>query len=162
LPTHPFRRAWETRDLDEWSAALDDGVVVHSPLIRTPFRGRQVVTDLYETIFETFKDVEIEHELNDGRETAFFWKATVGGSPVDGVDLVRVDAQGKVSEISVYFRPLVSLGAFAAAAGPGIAGKRNSVLGAIARVATAPLRLLFSMIDRIATALAGTGGASRS
>jgi SnoaL-like protein len=157
MPTHPFRRAWETRDINEWSAALSDSVVVHSPLIRAPFRGRSQVADLYETIFETFEDVRIEHELTAGEQSAFFWTASVGGDTVDGVDLVRTDAEGKVSEISVYFRPLVSLGAFAAAAGPRIAGRRSRMLGALARPATAPLRLLFRLIDRIATALAGTG-----
>src|SRR3954464_5925424 len=83
---HPFRRAWETRDVDAWAAALADDVVVHSPVITSPFAGRAAVRELYEVLFAAFGRVDIFAELTGGDARMFSWRGEMGGRLVAGED----------------------------------------------------------------------------
>jgi hypothetical protein len=38
---HPFRAFWETGDLGAWIDALEPDVELQSPVLTTPFRGRE-------------------------------------------------------------------------------------------------------------------------
>jgi hypothetical protein len=42
---HPFRAAWATRDLDAWIEALSPDIVLRSPVVRGPFRGRSAAAE---------------------------------------------------------------------------------------------------------------------
>lgn len=150
---HPYRRAWETRDLDEWIDELAEDVVLHSPMISEPFRGRGAARELFGVLFDVLHDVEITHELTDGATHAFFWRANVTGGAIEGADLIRGDAQGKIDEITVLIRPLRSIAAFAAATGPPLAGKRGRLRRPLVRVMTLPLRALLSLVDVLAARL---------
>ena len=48
----PFGEGWRTRDLDRWIDALAPDVVLHSPLLTTPFQGREVARELYGVLFD--------------------------------------------------------------------------------------------------------------
>ena len=133
--THPFVTAWQARDVEAWRAALAPDVVLHSPLLSRPFRGREEVTGVYRILFDRFGQVEITGRFPNGDTTAFHWRGTVRGGEVEGADLVRLDASGQVAEIRVFMRPLVGLGTFTAAMAP----------------SAAPLRPLFRAIDAVAT-----------
>lgn len=151
---HPYRQAWETRDLDAWREAMAPDVVLHSPIFRTPFVGRDRAVELFAVLFETFPEVEFTEHFSEGSLDAFFWKASYRGHPIDGADLIRLDDQGRVADVRVYIRPLVNIAHFAAAAGPPLAAERVSRRrGTLVRVISAPLRPLFATVDRIASRL---------
>ena len=150
---HPYRRAWESRDLKGWEQALSPDVVIHSPLLTAPFVGRKVAVELFAVLFESLARFEITDELAAGDTRAFFWRAESGGRPIEGADLIRLDGDGKVGEITVLIRPLVSLAAFGGAVGPPLAGQRGRLGGALVRVLNAPLTVLFSLVDRVASRL---------
>jgi hypothetical protein len=84
----------------------------------------------------------------------FFWRGQLGRTEIDGVDLLRLDANGQIAEVWVYIAPLVALGAFAAGAGPSVAARRGRVRGLVVRVMTVPLRPMFRVIDALASRLA--------
>jgi len=150
---HPFRTAWRTRDLDAWIEALSPAVVLHSPIVRTPFRGRSAARELFAVLFETLGEVEITGELTDADSHAFFWRANVTGRVIEGVDLLRYDEQGKIAEIRVSIRPLVDIAVFAAAIGPPLAARRNPVRGALARLLMLPLKGILTVADTVASRL---------
>jgi hypothetical protein len=151
--THPLRAAWQTRDSGPWAQALAPDVVLHSPVIRSPFRGRRAVVELYEVLFDTLTDVEISDELLDGRTQAFFWSARVGRRRIEGADWLRHDAQGQIREITVLIRPLADIAIFAAAAGPLLAAKRGAGRSLVLRVLSLPLRAMLELADRAAARL---------
>ncbi len=152
---HPFRRAWRTRELDPWIEALSHEVVLHSPVVRTPFRGRSAAIELYGVLFEIFGEVEITGELANTDSHAFFWRAKVAGRVIEGADLLRYDAQGKIAEVRVLIRPLVDIATFAAAIGPPLAAKRSSTRGVLVRLLTLPLKGILSVADVVASRLIG-------
>jgi hypothetical protein len=150
---HPFRSAWETRDLDAWMDALTPDVVLHSPVIRTPFVGREAAAELYGVLFETLGRVELTHEFTSGDTHAFFWLADAAGTRIEGADLLRFNDRGKIYEVRVLIRPLVGIGAFAAAAGPPLARRRSRARGLVLELLTVPLRWMFAAVDLIASRL---------
>ena len=94
----------------------------------------------YRVLFETFGEVQITGELADTDSRAFFWQANVADRVIEGADLLRYDAQGKIAEIRVLIRPLVDIATFAAAIGPPLAARRSPARGALVRLLTLPLK----------------------
>src|SRR4051794_30293487 len=122
-------------------------------MIQAPFRGRETATELYGVLFEALGEVEITDEFAGGDSHAFFWRAAAGGRSIEGADLIRVDEQGKISEIRVLIRPLANIATFAAAAVPPLAAKRGPIQAWVLRVLTLPLRAIFAAVDFLAPRL---------
>lgn len=154
MSMHPYRAVWTTRDLSAWAETLAFDVVLHSPIILAPFRGRAAAVELFEVLLETLDGFDIRHEYaENSRRHAFLWSATVSGRTIEGTDFITIDENGRVSEIRVLIRPLVSIGAFAAAIGPPLASRRSSFRGVMARILIAPLRVVLAVADRASTRL---------
>ncbi len=153
---HPYRRFWDTRDLDAWADALSTDVVLHSPLLERPFVGRAVAIDLFGSLLDAFDDFRITGEFVKDGEHVFLWLAGTGDREIEGVDVIRLDVRGDVAEMRVFVRPLVGLGSFSAVLGPPLARRRGATRGVLARLLGAPLRLLLKVIDVIATRLVQT------
>ena len=119
--THPFRIAVESRDLTAVSALLAPDVVFLSPVAFTPFRGRAAVTEVLGNVLEVLEDFAYVDELDGVGSHALIFTATVGGRSVQGLDHLRLDADGLVSEFTVMVRPLSGLIALAEAMAPRVA-----------------------------------------
>ena len=154
---HPFRAAWQTRDVQVWSATFAPDIVLHSPLIKTPFEGKEAAAELYGILFEVLGAVEITHESANGDSHAFFWRAQAGRRTIEGADFIRYDERGRIVEIRVLIRPLAGLAAFARVAGPPMAAKRGPVRAWVLRVLTLPLGPLFAAVDLLAPRLTQRG-----
>jgi hypothetical protein len=153
VDAHPFRAAWLTRDLDAWADHLAPDVVLHSPVITAPFRGREAAIELYGVLFEAFGEVDITDELAAGETHAFFWRGDLGGRRIEGADLIRLDGQGKISEVRVLIRPLVDIGTFARAVGPRLAGRRGAIRAFALRLLALPLGAILAVADFVASRL---------
>lgn len=126
---------------------------MHSPVVRTPFRGRSAAAELYGVLFETLGEVQITGELAGTDSHAFFWRADIAGRVIEGADLLRDDERGEIAEIRVLIRPLVDVAVFASAVGPPLAAKAGRVRGALVRVLTLPLKGLLTIADVVASRL---------
>jgi SnoaL-like domain len=150
---HPFRAAWLTRDLNALADNLAPEVVLHSPVITTPFRGREAAIELYGVLFEAFGEFDITDELAAGETHAFFWRGDLDGRTIEGADLVRLDGEGRISEVRVLIRPLVDIGRFARAVGPPLAGRRGPIRAFVLRSLALPLGALLAVADFVASRL---------
>jgi hypothetical protein len=112
-----FERAVEARDLDALTAALAPDVVFRSPVVYRPYEGREVVARVLEAATRVFEGFEYVHRLDAGEWHALIFRARVGDREVDGLDLVRIDADGLVSELTVMVRPMSGVQALAIAMG---------------------------------------------
>jgi hypothetical protein len=158
MADHPFRAAWRTRDLDAWIEALSPEIVLRSPAVRAPFRGRPAARELYGVLFETLGEVEITAELaGAGNTHAFFWQAEVAGRRIEGADLMRYDEQSRIAEIRVLIRPLVAIAVFVSAVGPPLAARRSPTRGRLARLLTLPLEGILTLVDVAGSRLSGIG-----
>jgi hypothetical protein len=99
----------DARALDD---LLADDVVFYSPIVYTPQRGKDV-TKLYllaamQTLpgDDTAGRFQYTKQVLDGHTAVLEFETTVDGKYVNGVDIIRCDAAGRVVEFRVMLRPL--------------------------------------------------------
>jgi hypothetical protein len=64
---------------------------------------------------KVFEDFSYTDRFENEDEAALIFKARVGDREVQGLDLLRFDAEGKVSELTVMVRPMSAMHALAEA-----------------------------------------------
>jgi hypothetical protein len=97
-----------TRDARGLGELLADDVVFYSPVVHTPQAGKQI-TAMYLTAAmhiianESFRYVrEVAGESNAVLE----FEAEIDGISVNGVDMIRWNTDGEITEFKVMIRPL--------------------------------------------------------
>ncbi len=112
-----FRAAVERGDLGAVGELLAPGIVFHSPVTFHPFVGRETVTQLLALVAQTFEDFRYTDELETDGAHALVFRASVAGREIEGIDLLRFDADGLIADFTVLLRPLSGLAPFAEAMG---------------------------------------------
>ena len=114
---HPFRAAIEARDLDAAVALLREDVVFRSPVVFTPYEGREAMGQILAAVIDVFEDFRYIREIGaDGAaDHALVFEARVGDKQVQGCDFIHVDADGVIDEFTVMVRPLQAMLALAEA-----------------------------------------------
>ena len=113
---HPFRAAVEARDIDAGLALFADDATLDSPVAFKPFVGIDAVSVVLRAVIETFEDFHYTDEFEgpDGSHALIF-EARVGDKAVQGLDLIRSDASGRITNLTVMVRPMSGLIALAEA-----------------------------------------------
>ena len=119
--THPVRAAIEARDIDALKALFADDIVFNSPVAFHSYTGRETVAALLAEVMQVFTDFVYVDELAGDGTHALVFSAGVSGRAVLGLDHLRYDSDGLVSEFTVMVRPLSGLIALAEAMGPRVA-----------------------------------------
>jgi hypothetical protein len=117
----PFRDAVLRGDLPAMVDALAADVVFNSPVAFRPFEGSDAVGQVLGAVMETFEDFRYTDELAGDSAHALVFEAHVGEKRVQGIDLLRFDAEGKIDDFTVLVRPLSATIALAEAMGPKVA-----------------------------------------
>ena len=105
---HAFRRAVEAADLDAVMAMCRDDVVFRSPVVFTPYVGRDALRPILAAVLEVFEDFRYVREIGaaDARDHALVFQAKVGDKEIEGCDFLRFDDDGAIAELTVMVRPL--------------------------------------------------------
>jgi hypothetical protein len=108
---HPFRRAIEARDIDAAVALLREDVVFRSPVVYTPYRGRDAVRPILDAVVMVFEDFRYVREIgaDDARDHALVFEARVADRRLEGCDFIQLDDEGAISELTVMVRPLSAM-----------------------------------------------------
>ena len=111
-----FRRAIESEDPEALVDCLAEDVRFLSPVVFRPYEGRELVgTILTEGAMRVFEGFRYRHQIEEGLTAALVFSARVDDREVDGLDLLRFDGDGRVSELTVMVRPMSGLNALAEA-----------------------------------------------
>ncbi len=113
-----FRAAVEAGDMDAAVALLADDVEFHSPVVHSPYRGRDAVAPILHAVAQVFEDFRYVTEVgggDDGVDEVLVFRAHVGDRQLEGIDLLHHDASGAIDRLTVMIRPLSALQAVAAA-----------------------------------------------
>ena len=104
----PFRAAIEARDIDAAVALLSDQVVFNSPIVFTPYRGRDAVAVILRAVIEVFEDFRYVREIGapDGADHALVFRARIGERQLEGSDFLHLAEDGSIDELTVMVRPL--------------------------------------------------------
>ena len=111
-----FRQAVEAHDLDALRRSLAPDVVFHTPIRFRPFAGRDEVAAILRIPAEVFafaNTFRYTSVLGDDRELALFFEGEIDGCSIQGVDHLRLNNEGLVTELRVMIRPLAQLQRFA-------------------------------------------------
>ena len=105
---HPFRAAIEARDLDAAVALLREDVVFRSPVVFTPYEGREAMRQILAAVMEVFEDFRYVREIGaaGARDHALVFEARVGEKQLEGCDFIQLDEDGAIKEFTVMVRPL--------------------------------------------------------
>jgi hypothetical protein len=116
-----FRAAIEAGDHAAMVAAFAPDAVLNSPVSFKPFEGREAISQLLAILLETFEDFRYTDEFEGEGKAALVFRARVGDRELEGLDLFRFDAEGRIVELTVMVRPLSGVIALAEAVGPKLA-----------------------------------------
>ena len=148
--SHAFTAAISARDADALIDTLAPDVVLYSAVTDTPFEGREVVADTYRSVLESFEELRIVDEFEGGDTHAFFWEGRMEGRSVTGADRIRLNPEGKVSEITVLGRPLSGVATFLTGIGPRLARRRRGDgVARLLRVTALPLPPMLALLDPV-------------
>jgi hypothetical protein len=110
---HAFRRAAETKDLDLLRETLAEDVVLHSPILFKGFEGRDTAMFVLANVIEVFEDFRYLDEVHgDGTVVLRFAAKVDGNLEIEGIDYLTLDADGRVTDLTVFLRPLKAVHAF--------------------------------------------------
>jgi hypothetical protein len=148
--TRTIMAAMRDRDFETFGAALAPDVVLHSPITSSfRFEGRDEVLELVQIVRNALEDFRPGESFGDQETQALMFEARIGRQALNGLDVLRFDAEGRVREFRVFIRPLSGLTALMAALAPRIAARRSRLVAAAIRPPTRLQLLLARTGDRI-------------
>ena len=108
-----FRAAAEAKDFSAVEELFTEDVVFRSPVVYKPYDGRDALRLILGTVVEVFADFRYVSQVEDGDTAVLVFQATAGGRELDGVDILRFDADGLIGELTVMVRPMSGMHALA-------------------------------------------------
>jgi hypothetical protein len=110
-----FRRAAESKDFSAIEELFAEDVSFKSPVVYKPYEGREAVAMLLGAVVRVFEDFRYTDQVETGDVATLCFSARVGDRELEGIDLLRFDADGRVREMAVYVRPMSGVNALAEA-----------------------------------------------
>ncbi len=95
-------------DKDALSGILAEDVVMYSPLGDEPTTGREAVLEAMRGVGAVATDLTYKEVLSGETHHAAYFRLQVGDAAVNGIFLVLLDADGKIAEVSIFYRTLPS------------------------------------------------------
>ena len=114
-----FRAVIEAGDFDAVGDLFADDIVFRSPVAFKPYEGRAIVAAIIRGVGRVFTDFRYVQELasDDGHGSVLVFETFVDGVSTNGIDLIRTNEDGLISELTVMVRPLSAANALAQAMG---------------------------------------------
>ena len=95
-------------DKDALSGILAEDVVLYSPLGDEPTTGREAVLEAIRTVGTVAADLTYQEVLSGETHHAAYFRLQIEDTAVDGMDYIRLDSDGKIAEVTIFWRPLPS------------------------------------------------------
>ncbi len=108
-----WHRMIASGDLAGLPALLHPDAVFRSPMAFKPYPGAATVALILNTVFGVFEGFAYHRELatDDGLSAVLEFSAEVNGKKIKGIDLIRFDADGRITDFEVMVRPMSGLAA---------------------------------------------------
>ncbi|HXC20416.1 MAG TPA: nuclear transport factor 2 family protein [Steroidobacteraceae bacterium] len=102
---HRLVKARDVQGLDELLAA---DAVFYSPVVHTPQVGKAITKKYLTAAFHVFFNESFRYvrELGDKRDAVLEFELELDGISINGVDMIRWNDAGKITEFKVMLRPL--------------------------------------------------------
>jgi SnoaL-like domain len=117
MSAEAFKEAALSGDEAAMADVLADEVVFRSPAVFKPYEGREATLVVLRAVSQVFEDFRYEDRFAGADGEMLLFSARVGDRELNGIDLLRFDADGKIRELTVMIRPLSGLTALVEAMG---------------------------------------------
>jgi hypothetical protein len=101
-----WHRIVAERDLDALAKVLADDVAIGAPPYWQKLRGHDLVAHLLGHIVHTIEGFTYHREWVADRELALEFSGRVGEHELQGIDLITLDAHGRIANLDVLMRPI--------------------------------------------------------
>ena len=95
-------------DKDALSGILAEDVVLYGPLGDEPLTGREAVLEAMRTVGTVAADLTYKEVLSGETHHAAYFRLQIEDTVVNGMDYILLDADGKIAEVTIWWRPLPS------------------------------------------------------
>jgi hypothetical protein len=145
-----WKDAGERADSAAAMACLSEDVELVSPLTaQFRFKGIEQMQDVIVSAFEVITGIKYHTDVGDGDTRALFYTAQIRGIDFEEAQLLRLDPEGRIRELTLFGRPLPALTAMMAGMGPRLIRRQgNENLAPWMGAAVAPLSFLTKFGER--------------
>jgi SnoaL-like domain len=91
---------------DALTRLLAEDVMLYGPLGDEPITGREAVVEAMQTVNRVAADDSYKEVLSGETHHAASYRLQVGDAAVDGIFFVLLDADGKIAEVTIFWRTL--------------------------------------------------------
>lgn len=107
-PIQIWHRLVEQRDVQGLDALLAEDAVFYSPVVHTPQVGKAITKKYLTAAFHVFFNESFRYvrELSDQRNAVLEFEVDLEGITVNGVDMIKWNDAGRITEFKVMLRPL--------------------------------------------------------
>jgi SnoaL-like domain len=105
LAWHTIASQRDAHALDDW---LADDVVFFSPVVHTPQAGKAITKRYLAAALQVFFNETFRYvrQIKGARDAVLEFEVELDGIEVNGVDMLKWNESGKVTEFKVMLRPL--------------------------------------------------------
>ncbi len=109
-----FVKKWhkivEDRDELALDELLHEDVVMYSPVVFTPQKGKKITTQYLKAALEVLVAPEAQFkytsETIDSHKCVLEFEAVIDGITINGIDMIEINSDGKIINFKVMVRPL--------------------------------------------------------
>lgn len=106
-----WHKVVKSRNIKELDSLLADDVVFHSPVVHTPQIGKAITTQYLMAAFFVFFNETFHYinEVSNVNNAILEFQVEIDGIQVNGVDMLKWNDEGKITEFKVMIRPLKAI-----------------------------------------------------
>ena len=110
-PLEAWHRLVRTQDASGLGKLLAEDAVFHSPVVHTPQRGRQLAAMYLGAAFRVFFTPTFRYvrEVVGPSDAMLEFETEVDGVSINGVDLIKWNEAGQITDFKVMLRPLKAI-----------------------------------------------------
>lgn len=101
----------KSRNAQGLDSLLAENVVFHSPVVHAPQVGKAITKQYLSAAFHVFFNESFKYvrEVSGSADAVLEFQVDIDGITVNGVDMLKWDADGRIVEFKVMLRPLKAI-----------------------------------------------------
>lgn len=104
-----FTEDLASKNPDRYSRWFAEDIRLYTPIHEEPVQGREAACQILSMVFSLFDEFHFPDTIAGEKTHALFFRTQVSGVPLEGIDYLRTNAEGQVTEFSVMLRPLKAI-----------------------------------------------------
>jgi hypothetical protein len=151
--------AIEAHDTSAMVALFAPAIIVRSPITQLiRFEGINQVSELFVKIFDFLNDIRMYEIV--GKNTAvqvIFWRGKVGKTYLEEANLIKMNDQGQIAEMTVFMRAIPGLLELLSKIAPSLASRHGWARAAFIKAQLVVLSTVFRLAEPMVIRLSKAG-----